>query len=246
MLLGDPALTTSTMGLASQLQQFQQQGGAAAPSGGASNQGASTQSQQQPYPGQPQTPQYQQQSFQNPQYPQQGFQPQQQQQQYPQQGFQPQQSWQQQSSQGGYPQIQQNWQQQNAAHNAPAPNQQYQGYVTSKLQQMVATNQLQAFYPPQRLQQVVEKVLRVDLRYTLLLIAPPPQQQIGFNITCSLCASACQPLDIMRSLTLLLQQPCASQHACRHRKSTQKTQSTKLHSEDRDRAVAYVHLNWHS
>ena len=44
------------------------------------------------------------------------------------------------------------------------PNQDYQGYVTSKLQQMVATNKLQAFYPPQRLQQVINKVLQVDLR----------------------------------------------------------------------------------
>lgn len=44
------------------------------------------------------------------------------------------------------------------------PNQEYQGYVTTKLQQMIATNKLQAFYPPQRLQQVVHKVLQVDLR----------------------------------------------------------------------------------
>ncbi|KAA6406380.1 MAG: hypothetical protein FRX48_09835 [Lasallia pustulata] len=43
-------------------------------------------------------------------------------------------------------------------------SQDFQGYVTSKLQQMVATNRLQAFYPPQRLQQVVNKVLHVDLR----------------------------------------------------------------------------------
>ncbi len=47
---------------------------------------------------------------------------------------------------------------------APAASQDFQGYVTSKLQQMVATNRLQAFYPPQRLQQVVNKVLHVDLR----------------------------------------------------------------------------------
>ncbi|KAL0036826.1 hypothetical protein WJX77_000664 [Trebouxia sp. C0004] len=163
------------MGLASQLQQFQQQQSPLAQQGGGPSQGVQggyAQAGRSQVPQQPVNQQYQQQQFPGgPQYPQ-GQQQQQQQQHGASQQFQ--------QAHSSFPTIQQGWQQGQQGQqvgflghsgqqggyqqHAPAPSQDFQGYVTSKLQQMVATNRLQAFYPPQRLQQVVNKVLHVDLR----------------------------------------------------------------------------------
>ena len=40
-----------------------------------------------------------------------------------------------------------------------------------KLQQIIQSNRLEAFYPPQRLQQLVERLTRIDFRYLLLFLA---------------------------------------------------------------------------
>ena len=40
-----------------------------------------------------------------------------------------------------------------------------QGLMT-KLQQIIASNRLEAFYPPQKLQQLVDRLQRIDFRYT--------------------------------------------------------------------------------
>ena len=192
------------MGLASQLQHFQQQlqpvaqqgSGSAPVLPGSYAPGGVSQYPQQQFQSTTSNHQYQQQTFPG------ATQYQQNQQQQPQ--YAPQNSWQQPQSQSAFPTIQQGWQQgqpgglqgqqgnfqgqtgsypgqqggtqqqqagyqgqayqQQAPQANPAPSQDFQGYVMSKLQQMVATNRLHAFYPPQRLQQVVNKVVQVDLR----------------------------------------------------------------------------------
>lgn len=150
------------MGLASQLQQFQQQQPqqGSQPGGGFGQTSQGAPQWQQPYPNTTSTQQGQYQQYSSappsqsafpsiPQGWQQGQQP----------GM-PVQTGDYAPQQGGYPDS-------GPQQALTGPNQQYQGYVMSKLQQMVATNRLQAFYPPQRLQQLVNKVLQVDLRYTL-------------------------------------------------------------------------------
>ena len=150
-----------TMGLASQLQQYQQQQPQQGnqPGGGLGQAPQGVPQWQQPYPNTTSPQQGQNQQYSGapqsqsafPSIPQ-GWQ------QGQQSGMPGQSAPQQPAQQGGYPGS-------GPQQGFAGANQQYQGYVTSKLQQMVATNRLQAFYPPQRLQQLVNKVLQVDLRY---------------------------------------------------------------------------------
>lgn len=149
------------MGLASQLQQFQQQQPqqGSQPGGGFGQASQGAPQWQQPYPNTTSSQQGQNQQYSGAPQSQSAFPsiPQQwQQRQQP--GMPGQSAPQYPAHQGGYPNS-------GPQQAFAGSNQEYQGYVTSKLQQMVTTNRLQAFYPPQRLQQLVNKVLQVDLRY---------------------------------------------------------------------------------
>ncbi|KAL3155837.1 hypothetical protein ABBQ32_012847 [Trebouxia sp. C0010 RCD-2024] len=148
------------MGLASQLQQFQQQQPqqGSQPGGGFGQASQGAPQWQQPYPNTTSSQQGQNQQYSGAPQSQSAFPsiPQQwQQRQQP--GMPGQSAPQYPAHQGGYPNS-------GPQQAFAGSNQEYQGYVTSKLQQMVTTNRLQAFYPPQRLQQLVNKVLQVDLR----------------------------------------------------------------------------------
>ena len=118
---------------------------------------------QQPYGGQPG---YQQANYQQPAYPQQSYQ-----QTTYQQGYQPPaQQWQQ--PQQGYAQPQGHQQQplqqvQPAGSVKPALNDQgIQTVLHNQLNNIIRVNRLEAFYPPQKLQQVQDHVARVDFRLT--------------------------------------------------------------------------------
>ncbi|KAL3155839.1 hypothetical protein ABBQ32_012849 [Trebouxia sp. C0010 RCD-2024] len=150
------------MGLASRFSsggaQQQQQSGPPAPQYGQPPPQQNQQGYQQPgYPQQS----YQPPAGQQPGYPQQGYQPSGYSQPAGQQGYQPQaQPWQQ-NTQPAYQQPQQ----QSGASSAGGLNDQgLQTALHNQLNNIIKVNRLEAYYPPQRLQQVKDHVARVDFR----------------------------------------------------------------------------------
>ena len=60
-----------------------------------------------------------------------------------------------------------------AAAPASGPGSDFLPLLRNNLSKMVATNRLQAFYPPQRLEQVFAALAQVDFRYSKVALGSP-------------------------------------------------------------------------